>query len=976
MRRRFGRGRKSRGAGDSKRTPIDAARAFERIIEAGLVAVESLEPVEEAGIDTSFAAVGVGERDGKKVVVGFAPRNAGDAAFAAVAVAQRLVASEGFSGDVVVVAPQWSSGSRRRLAALAQATWSFRFKALALATSGEGDVVVEPELVEPCAGVSVRQVAAGLGRAADRSLFLRAAAALEGLAAKHGGAVRGVGSRVELVLLASRAAALHATDGRVELESFGDERAKISLSANDLANAMDQLEGSIRKRLNDRKLRNGEEGLRSRLAPSLAEIGGVRDAQCWPVGGSEVDVVDLVGVHDDGRPVVGAVRSELTLAKLAGILDAALAVQPLLPSLLAEASPPLRLGAPRLLLAAQEWSEPALRVLASLSLEHVEFDVQARRGRDPVLELREGVEAPRVERVDGGAAATVVSEPGAESDSPAEAEEKEAGGGRNRSRSRGRRGGRRTRGPEEAAAAEGEGAAEEDRSRAVEAASEDTSSADASEESSFEELSLFDLGDEERSASEGDERGGRRSRRGRGRSRGRRRGGRGGEGEGEGDGESGDGGEGAAPEAAADAAGDDDEEAGRSNGRGRSRGRRRGRRDAPKVEDDEDDDVEDLAESLAPLDDVPELDEKNAPAYEEDDEEDPDLARRRLEAEERAQSDGFEEESVEQEEKLSLPRKRAAIVVHADRGSLISGVMLARDLRQIEGFWVYRQEDLMTFFRGVATDLGNTTPIYLIGFTASPARDTLQAAALYRGRLAWFDYHDWPPEDLGEIRETLGSENVHVTPGAENCLSDVLTLRERRSRFSDKIVELATGRFSQHDYERWGRLWWHRLGEAAQRTGERRADIDALLVGRPSDLAKEAEYIPAPDIPPEVAFVSERDFRLVHFHGFTLVVVPTPSELDLHLTARIGRERYNAQVSVARYDDGDLVVLGADDSRSKHGLNLSSMLDHLASKHGWVQPLPGEDHVARLRIRDLAEHPERFDELISEIAMGRSILEG
>jgi hypothetical protein len=315
-------------------------------------------------------------------------------------------------------------------------------------------------------------------------------------------------------------------------------------------------------------------------------------------------------------------------------------------------------------------------------------------------------------------------------------------------------------------------------------------------------------------------------------------------------------------------------------------------------------------------------------------------------------------------------------VVHADRGSLISGVMLARDLRQIEGFWVYRQEDLMTFFRGVATDLGNTTPIYLIGFTASPARDTLQAAALYRGRLAWFDCRDWPPEDLGEMRETLGSENVHVTPGAESCLSDVLKLRERRSRFSDKIVELATGRFSQHDYERWGRLWWHRLGEAAQRTGERRADIDALLVGRPSDLAKESERIPAPDVPPEVAFVSERDFRLVHFHGFTLVVVPTPPELDLHLTARIGRERYDAQVSVARFEGGDLVVLGADDSRSKHGLNLSSMLDHLASKHDWVQPLPGEDHVARLRIHDLADHPERFDELISEIAMGRSILEG
>jgi hypothetical protein len=41
-----------------------------------------------------------------------------------------------------------------------------------------------------------------------------------------------------------------------------------------------------------------------------------------------------------------------------------------------------------------------------------------------------------------------------------------------------------------------------------------------------------------------------------------------------------------------------------------------------------------------------------------------------------------------------------------------------------------------------------------------------------------------------------------------------------------------------------------------------------------------------------------------------------------------------------------------------------------------VISLPDRDRVARLRIGDIDAHPERFDELISEIAMGRSILEG
>ena len=39
-------------------------------------------------------------------------------------------------------------------------------------------------------------------------------------------------------------------------------------------------------------------------------------------------------------------------------------------------------------------------------------------------------------------------------------------------------------------------------------------------------------------------------------------------------------------------------------------------------------------------------------------------------------------------------------------------------------------------------------------------------------------------------------------------------------------------------------------------------------------------------------------------------------------------------------------------------------------------PATDEDHVARFRVRDLASQPERVDELVAEIGMGRSVLEG
>ena len=220
------------------------------------------------------------------------------------------------------------------------------------------------------------------------------------------------------------------------------------------------------------------------------------------------------------------------------------------------------------------------------------------------------------------------------------------------------------------------------------------------------------------------------------------------------------------------------------------------------------------------------------------------------------------------------------------------------------------------------------------------------------------------------------TENVNVTPGAESSIPAVLVQRSRRSRFSDKIVELATGRFSQHDYERWDRVWWQRLGEFAQQSGDRRADIEPLLVGRPSDLAREAADVAVPPPPPEVEFISGRDFRLVHFGGYRMVVVPTPASFDLHLATRVARERYQAELSLGFTEGEDVIVLGGDDALAKRNLDLLSMASHLVSKHDWIEELPATDYVARVRVPDFAANPDRLDDVIGEVAMGRSILEG
>jgi hypothetical protein len=69
------------------------------------------------------------------------------------------------------------------------------------------------------------------------------------------------------------------------------------------------------------------------------------------------------------------------------------------------------------------------------------------------------------------------------------------------------------------------------------------------------------------------------------------------------------------------------------------------------------------------------------------------------------------------------------------------------------------------------------------------------------------------------------------------------------------------------------------------------------------------------------------------------------------------------------------VVLTGEEGLGRRSLDLGRLVSHLASLHEWIEALSDEDHVARLRVRELASRPERLDDVIAEIAMGRSLFE-
>jgi hypothetical protein len=984
MRRRFGRRRWGGGGNDDGGSRgLDVAQELARVLRLGLVDAEALEPAGGDDVPATLAVVGTGTaRDGEELVVGVA-RNGGDAWLAAIAVATRLAASEGFSGTALAIAPSWPLAARRRLGLLRSTP--FRVRARIEQAPGQAEGGVEPEPLE--ASLLGAAAAGAGGDRARRALYERCAAALVGLAAKHDGAVRSTPNGDELMLLGRIAAVLRGDESGIALEVREPRREMLRLVADGLPDAFDRLEGSLRKFLGDRRMREGDAASRFVLASALLAHLDLRNAVLWPLSDPLGEAIDFAGLDAEGRPVAGVARAELNLAALGPVLDAWVALVPRLPAILASSRAGRGLARPELVVATERLDAPAARVLACIDAD-LRSLAASRRGSEPSFVARE---VPALDAAAPSRRMPAFSPPSPPAEPAARSDRFERGAPVERAEpvearpfvAPRRRSSAPAREPEPS-----EPVAE------TQVPPVESGSGEAVPRRRFEELSVFDLGESGANDDAAQADGPRRRRRRRGRGRGR------GPGSAAGASASGDGGDSEdeeepealpAPvessESFARPERPERPERGERGGRGRGRGgRERGAPRPPVVEvaEEREDDEEggELDESMTQLAEVPEL-EVPEPVYEEEEGEEGEpeseedrLMRREREQRRRARLAKGDPEPEQPRPPPRPPRRRAAVLAHADRESVAAAVLLARELRLIDAIWIYPQAELMTFFRNVATDLRDDTPIVVVGFTASPARETLQTASLYRDRLVWYDHHEWPPEDLEGLRAAIGADSVHVDAAAGSALAVVLAGCTRRSRFSDKLVDLLTGRFSTHDYARWGRLWWSRLAQLAAKPGERRQELEALLVGRPSDLARQAARVAPPPLPTELEWVAARDFRIVHFGGHALVRVPLPPEQDLHLAARVVRDRYRAPLSLAWTEGTDRFVLASDEGASRRVLDLGSMVEHLGEKFAWVTALPDPDHVARFRIEGAATHPERIDEVVAEIAMGRSLLEG
>jgi hypothetical protein len=308
--------------------------------------------------------------------------------------------------------------------------------------------------------------------------------------------------------------------------------------------------------------------------------------------------------------------------------------------------------------------------------------------------------------------------------------------------------------------------------------------------------------------------------------------------------------------------------------------------------------------------------------------------------------------------------------VRSDPESILAALVLARERRHIAFFWVCGQHQLMDFFRGKATDVDDRIDLLLVGFTAQPLpKETIGAAGLYRGQLSWYDHHEWPVEDLELLRDTVGADALSMTEGAANPMLAVMSTTERRSRFTDKLVDLSGRRLSEADMEKWGERLMGLVQRMAAQPGDYRTEIQSVLAGKPSDLPVAGDVYAA-----EAAWIQSHDPRVINFGEYQMVVSHVPEPLDAGEVGRRLRTKTGARLSLSTREGDSLAWIGCNDE--KRAINILGLVDFLSSKLPWAHTRSSADRAGRLEIEELAEHPERIDEIIAEIVRHKSILYG
>ncbi len=330
------------------------------------------------------------------------------------------------------------------------------------------------------------------------------------------------------------------------------------------------------------------------------------------------------------------------------------------------------------------------------------------------------------------------------------------------------------------------------------------------------------------------------------------------------------------------------------------------------------------------------------------------------------------------------PKHPAVIVSHYDRDGIISNIVLARTLPEVAAQRFMNSEDLLTLFftPEMQAGLPEVYDLYITDLRFRPStrvapdvRDAfVDQLRNHAGGVYWFDHVYWQDVDRRDMETAIGRTHLVIAPKERTAAEVVKNALKLRDPFSDRLIEMLYGKLPAGDHATWGKNWLSVIDYLRNSLDRIESAVKPLVEGRPEEVnpalleegnrkEQEAE-----------AYVTSRDFRVVIFGSYKMVVVDLPDKDTFNYTSvtQKVRDRYRAQLSITAFGDGETILI-ANSFASRQGMNMSLIKEHLTKRFDWLKPIQGHENVITLRVADLPAKRERLDMVINEIVRNRSL---
>jgi hypothetical protein len=364
-----GRGRASGGGGGG------GGRLLERIRERKILALRDLRPLDRPAGLPEGVELGVASTEGRDVVL-LASRQAGEELIGWAQVGARLLTERDRApGEVVVAAPLFNERTRRTAEWLAQVSGlSWRLVSIPSLAEKPEELVAQ-DLVT--GGQAWNPLASGV--------LERVVRVLDGAAAlTASGAVRPAAIGAVLYMRGIRILTAEPESDGIAIRFLEPERRLLHVNEANFPRWAPELHEQIVQLAQDPRLLTGDDAGREDLIQQSAERFGARVTARWLVWrGDGAEPLDWAGIDASGRPVLGVVRREVTLAQVPALLGG-LAV---LDSERTIWAPGAGAGRPKLCVTAESVEGTARGVIEDLGIDFAFADEDLGERAAPALEF-------------------------------------------------------------------------------------------------------------------------------------------------------------------------------------------------------------------------------------------------------------------------------------------------------------------------------------------------------------------------------------------------------------------------------------------------------------------------------------------------------------------------------------------------------------------------------------------------------------